>query len=112
MLPTKTCLFCSTPKTKNWIVEKHFLGDYGRILKEVNIGGAKSEEQRQPINLVYYCSLKCMEAQFEQEEVEDWKKGKCAKCGDYLVVLNDNCLDLEHLKEMKYLPIITPDCLK
>jgi hypothetical protein len=48
----------------------------------------------------------------EKEEKVDWKKGKCVKCGIDLVVLNDSCQDLEHLKEMKYWPITTPDCLK
>ena len=65
----KHCHFCQTSKSKNWIEEKHYLGKHGQTLKEVNIG-CESEEKRQPTNIVYYCSLQCMEKQLDQEDKE------------------------------------------
>jgi hypothetical protein len=65
----KHCHFCQTTTSKNWIAEKHYLGNHGQTLKEVNIG-CESGEEREPINTLYYCSLRCMEKQLDQEEEE------------------------------------------
>lgn len=105
------CYFCQITTSKNWIAEKHYLGKHGQTLKEVTIG-TKSEEKRPPINLVYYCSLACLEKQMDQEDKELWAKGNCQSCGQQLAIINDNCHDQQHQQEACLLPIITPNCVK
>jgi hypothetical protein len=65
----KHCHFCQTTTSKNWIEEKHYLGNHRQTLKEVNIG-TKSEEKQKPVEIVYYCSLRCMEKQMDKENEE------------------------------------------
>ena len=112
---TKHCHYCqnTTPKIiKDWIVERQFLGEYGRILKEIIVGGNKSEEKRKPIDTFYYCSFNCVENQMNNEEEELWKKGNCQICNKPLAVINNNCQDLQHKKIGCLFPIETPECLK
>ncbi|MCE8159348.1 MAG: hypothetical protein I3270_02550 [Candidatus Moeniiplasma glomeromycotorum] len=117
---SKKCFWCGSTQlssdgllNKEWITENRFLGQYGQILKKITIGNTSTQQTHQEImNTVYYCSMNCMHQQQDQEETEDWKKGKCKKCKIDLVVLNEDCQALEHLKEMKYMAIQTPDCMK
>jgi hypothetical protein len=53
-----------------------------------------------------------MERQLDKREEEDFKKGKCPNCDEYLVVMNDNCPDQKHQQEAHYLRVKTPSCLK
>jgi len=114
----KKCFFCGSPKLSShqlpkWIVENQFRGQYGQVLKAITIGETNPHQvNREIINTVYYCSLNCMHEQQNQEEATDWKKGKCKSCKIDLVVLNENCQAPEHLKEMKYMAITTPECMK
>ncbi len=113
------CLACHTtklkPPLKNWIEEKHYQNSLNTV-KEIFISNENppnnvAEYERQYIGSIYYCSFQCFNFQAEQAEREDWAKGKCPACGIDLVVINDQCHELNHQKEMKYLPI-TPHCLK
>lgn len=115
----RNCHYCQSKEVrkgeiiKDWIVEHHYLGAYGRTLKECLIGGSGSSEKRELINTVYYCSMTCMENQQDKEEKELWKKGNCRDCKTPLAVINDNCQNLEHKKLGCLFPIKnTPDCLK
>jgi len=117
----KTCLVCGSNKPNKkgdldfgWIKENQFRGKHGQILKEVYIGRAiENKTEREIINVVYYCSLSCMEKQQDQEEAEDWKKGECKTCGlDLIVVNRQGCEDEEHKKEAHLFPIDTPECMK
>lgn len=102
----KTCLTCQATKLNiplnQWIEEKHYLG---RLKTE-------ADYQKNYQSSVYYCSWTCMERQFDQEEAQDFAKGTCIICKDPLVVFNDTCFSQAHQKEMKYLAINTPECLK
>jgi hypothetical protein len=77
MAEIKTCYFCKSNEPKKefvgkaWVVEYQYLGPYGRILKECLVGGAeRSEKDRTPIKIIYYCSMSCMEEQADKEEKE------------------------------------------
>lgn len=114
---TKNCAYCqaSKPKTKtnSWIVENHFLGSKGQILKETLMGDIASQEKdKEIINTLYYCSINCMERMLDKEEEELWNKGNCSDCQQPLAVINEQCHNLEHQKEACLLPISTPECLK
>ena len=116
----KKCFFCGSTKlspdgllNKEWIVENQSLNQQGQILKELTIGSTSPKQvNREIIKTVYYCSINCMHQQQNQEETEDFSKGKCEKCKIDLVVLNKDCQAIEHLKEMKYMAITTPECMK
>jgi hypothetical protein len=54
---------------------------------------------------VYYCSWECFNKQLDKQEKEDFSKGNCASCGQYLVVINDKCQDIKHKREAHYFPI-------
>jgi hypothetical protein len=69
-LKIKICHTCQKPLTKPKIKEQQYLGSHGQTLKEVIIDGAESEEVREPINIIYYCSINCMERQMDKEEEE------------------------------------------
>ena len=111
----KKCFFCGSTKlspdgllNKEWIVENQSLNQQGQILKELTIGSTSPKQvNREIIKTVYYCSINCMHQQQNQEETEDFSKGKCEKCKIDLVVLNKDCQAIEHLKEMKYMAITT-----
>lgn len=105
------CHYCQK-ETKGEVKENIYLGNYGRILKEVLVGGVEGSEEREPIKTVFYCSFVCSENQADREEEELWKKGDCKECKKPLAVINDNCQELEHKKLGCLLPINTPDCLK
>jgi len=110
MKKTKNCAYCQTTepntKDKSWIVENHFLGNKGQILKETLIGDIPSQEKgREPINTLYFCSGKCLNKALDKEEEELWKKGNCSSCNKPLAVINDNCQDLQHQKESCLFPI-------
>ncbi|WP_147410532.1 hypothetical protein [endosymbiont GvMRE of Glomus versiforme] len=103
----KQCLVCQSLKVKppvnEWIKENQFQGKHGQILKEVYIGNVKENPKgRKVINTVYYCSWACFNQQLEQEEKKDFAKGFCSTCGEYLVVLNEQCKDEKHKQEAHY----------
>lgn len=102
----KKCLTCQATKLKsplnNWIEEKHYLG----ALK------TEADYQKNYQGSVFYCSISCMEKQFDQEEKADWAKGNCPACNQPIVVVSDKCSDLKHQQAAHYLPITTPNCLK
>ena len=105
------CLVCYSTKPKspftNWIEAKHYQSSLNTT-KEIYIDNSlphASEDGRQYIGSVFYCSLKCFNLQAEQQEREDWAKGECISCGQPWVVINHQCHELNHQKEMQYLPI-------
>jgi len=107
------CLVCFATKFKppftNWIEAKHYQSSLN-VVKEIFIGidnppNNAEEYGRQYVGSVFYCSLKCFNYQAEQQEREDWAKGECISCGQPWVVINHQCHELNHQKEMQYLPI-------
>lgn len=103
----KKCLFCQSLTAKaplnEWIKENQFSGPHGQILKEIYVGNIEPEpNDREPINTVYYCSWECLNLQLAKEEKEDFNKGFCEQCGEYLVVLNEQCQDEKHKQEAHY----------
>lgn len=76
MAEKRTCYYCKANEPKKsfvgkcWVEERQYLGPYGRILKEQMVGGGKSNEEREPIKIIYYCSMSCMEEQNDKEEKE------------------------------------------
>ena len=108
------CLVCYTTKLKlpfaNWIKEKHYQNDLN-ISKEILTGDNSSvaQDNRQYLGSAYYCSLACFNWKAKQAESEDYAPGKCSACRIDLVVFNVLCKELNHQKEMKYLPISSAD---
>jgi len=80
------------------------------VVKEVfidieNPPNNAAEYNRQYVGSNFYCSLPCFNYQVEQQEREDLAKGDCVSCKKPWVVINDQYHELNHQKEMKYLPI-------
>ncbi len=107
------CLVCYSTKPKlpftNWIEAKHYQSSLN-VVKEIFLGNQNpppqaTEYNRQYVGSTFYCSLPCFNYQAEQQEREDWAKGDCAACGQPWVVINHQCHELNHQKEMQYLPI-------
>ncbi|WP_147409894.1 hypothetical protein [endosymbiont GvMRE of Glomus versiforme] len=106
----KQCLVCQNLKVKppvnEWIEEKHYQGSHN-IVKEIFVGinnppNNAQKYGRQYAGSVYYCSWDCFNQQLEQEEEQDFAKGFCSTCGEYLVVLNEQCKDEKHKQEAHY----------
>ena len=107
------CLVCYSTKIKspftNWIEAKHYQNSLN-VVKEVfidieNPPNNAAEYNRQYVGSNFYCSLPCFNYQVEQQEREDLAKGDCVSCKKPWVVINDQYHELNHQKEMKYLPI-------
>ena len=107
------CLVCYSTKPKlpftNWIEAKHYQNSLN-VVKEIFLGNQNppphtKEDGRQYVGSTFYCSLPCFNLQAEQQEREDWAKGECISCGQPWVVINHQCHELNHQKEMQYLPI-------
>ena len=98
----KICLVCGAtnlkPPLTQFVEEKQYQG----ALK------TKEDYQKNLVATVYYCSWECLNLQLDKREKEDFDKGKCLNCGEYLVVLNDQCPDQKHQLEAHYLRVKTP----
>ena len=107
----KLCFVCSSAQTyppkSQWIEEKHYQGSVNTV-KEVfiDIDNPPTEKSGQKyLKSLFYCSIQCLEKQFDYEEAKAWAKGKCSVCQMDLVVINEQCLAPLHQQEMKYLPV-------
>jgi len=106
------CLVCYTTKLKlpfaNWIEEKHYQNN-SSISKEILTGDNSfaAQDNRQYLGSAYHCSLACFNWKAKQAESEDHAPGKCSACRIDLVVFNAQCKELNHQKEMQYLPLVS-----